>query len=252
MLEHADGNDPIEAPGERAIVDQLETDAIGDTRLFGTTPGDLELLLRQRDPEHVDVGNAVQVKRHPAPAAADVEHALTGLQRQLGGDVRLLELLRLVQPGGRCREIGAAILAVAIEEEIVEPVVEIVMMRDVALRSGGMVAMKAAAALLAQPVTQPARAGERGLPLLPAIVCGDERDERADVVAVDGEAPVHIRLARAQRRIGEDPEAGRRIGEADRDRRMRRIGTTEAHHLSVRLVDDQLAAGDQIVEGNDR
>ena len=47
--------------------------------------------------EHVDARNLVQVERHAAPAAADVEHALPRLQVELGGDVRLLVGLRLLE-----------------------------------------------------------------------------------------------------------------------------------------------------------
>ncbi len=54
---------------------------------------------------------------------------------QFGGDMRLLVLLRLFQadPGliVRVREIGAAILAVAIEEESVEGAGQIIMMGDI-------------------------------------------------------------------------------------------------------------------------
>ena len=71
-------------------------------------------------PEHVDPGDLVEVERHPAPAAADVEHPLARLERELGGDVRLLVGLRLLEAVGGVGEISAAILAVGVEEEIVE------------------------------------------------------------------------------------------------------------------------------------
>ena len=74
MLEHADRDDPVESAGERAIVDQLELHAIGDAGLVGAAARDLELFLAERDAEHVDVGDAIQVERHAAPAAADVEN----------------------------------------------------------------------------------------------------------------------------------------------------------------------------------
>ena len=64
--------------------------------------------------------------------------ALTGLEGELGGDVRLLVELRSVEVaiGIVLGEIGAAILPVAIEEEVVEPVRQVVMMGDVALAPG--------------------------------------------------------------------------------------------------------------------
>src|SRR3546814_6978324 len=54
-----------------------------------------ELLLRQGDAQHVHIGDAVEVERKPAPAAADVEHPLSPLQTQLGGDMGFLVRLRL-------------------------------------------------------------------------------------------------------------------------------------------------------------
>src|SRR3546814_7281381 len=84
---------------------------------------------------HIDVGDAVEIKRHAAPAAAYVQHALTRLQVELGGDVGLLVGLRLIEAVGRIGEISAAILPVGVEEEIVEPVRQIVMMGNVLLRA---------------------------------------------------------------------------------------------------------------------
>jgi hypothetical protein len=74
----------------------------------------------------------VQKKRHPPPAAADVEHPLTGLERKLRSDMRFLVELRLLQRlviG--VGPIGAAILLVVVEEEFVKLVAEVVMMSDV-------------------------------------------------------------------------------------------------------------------------
>ena len=91
----------------------------------------LRLLARQRDP----------VRPHPvvlggpdaeaAPAAADVEHPLAGLEAELGGDVRLLVRLRLLQPVCRIGEIGAAVLPVGIEEQGIEVAIEVVVMRRI-------------------------------------------------------------------------------------------------------------------------
>src|SRR3546814_11914291 len=64
-----------------------------------------------------------------------VQHALTRLQVELGGDVGLLVGLRLIEAVGRIGEISAAILPVGVEEEIVEPVRQIVMMGNVLLRA---------------------------------------------------------------------------------------------------------------------
>ena len=94
----------------------------------------LELLRRQGDAEHVDVGDPVQIQREPAPAAADVEHPLAGLQVDLGGEVGLLVELGLLQAVARVGEVAAAILHVGFHPEPVEVVADVIMVGDVALR----------------------------------------------------------------------------------------------------------------------
>ena len=79
-------------------------------------------------------GDAVEVQRGPAPAAADVEDVLARLQMQLGGDMRLFVGLRLLQAVGRLGEIGAAVLQVVVEEEAVEVVADVVMVGDICAR----------------------------------------------------------------------------------------------------------------------
>jgi hypothetical protein len=54
-------------------------------------------------------------------------------QIKLGGDMRQLGLLRRFQRGDARRPIGAAILPVRIEEQVVEPIIKVIMMGDVAL-----------------------------------------------------------------------------------------------------------------------
>ena len=105
---------------ELAIVDQLELHVVRDAGRLGALARDLQLVLRQGDAEHVDAGDLVQIERHPAPAAADVEHALAGLERELGGDMRLLVRLRLLEAVGGVGEISAAVLPVVVEEEFVQ------------------------------------------------------------------------------------------------------------------------------------
>ena len=120
MLEHPDRHDPVEGAGDRTIVDQFEPDMIGDPSLLGSPARDLQLLFRQRDSGDVDSGDLVQIDRRPAPAAADVEHPLAGLQVQLGGDMRLLVGLGLLQAVSGIGEVSAAILPVVVEEELVQ------------------------------------------------------------------------------------------------------------------------------------
>ena len=80
MLEHADRDDPVELAFDLAIIDQLEPHLVGDAGLLGAPPRDLQLLFGQGHAGHVDARDPVQIERHPAPAAADVEHVLAGLE----------------------------------------------------------------------------------------------------------------------------------------------------------------------------
>src|SRR6202040_372192 len=80
-------------------------------------------------------GGFGEVKGKAAPARADVEHAISGREQELGGDVTLLGELRVVERLVRRFEIGAAVLPVGIEEERVEARVEVVMMGCVAPRA---------------------------------------------------------------------------------------------------------------------
>ena len=94
MLEHADRDDPIEGPGLLAIVAQLEPHPVGQAALPGALARDLELMVRERDAEHLARAGFRQIEREPAPARADVEHALAGAEQQLGREMALLVLLR--------------------------------------------------------------------------------------------------------------------------------------------------------------
>ena len=97
MLEHADRDDAVEPLVEQAIVLELELHMVRHAGRRRPLARDLQLVLGQGDAEHVDAGDLVQVQRHPAPAAADVEHPLPRLERELGGDMRLLVELRLLE-----------------------------------------------------------------------------------------------------------------------------------------------------------
>ncbi len=135
MLEHADRDDAVEALVEFAIVLQVEMDAVLQTLRMGAVGGDAVLFGRQRDALHVDVEGLRQIEAEPAPAGADVEHRLAGLQPELGGDVALLGGLRLVERHVGLLEIGAGILHVLVEEEPVEVARQVVVALHVAARA---------------------------------------------------------------------------------------------------------------------
>src|SRR4029077_7086250 len=79
-------------------------------------------------------GDARKIQRQPAPAASDVQQFLTGLQAQLGGQMQFLVGLGGLQIVVVAAEIGAAVLPVLVEEEVIERAREVVVMGDVAPR----------------------------------------------------------------------------------------------------------------------
>src|SRR3546814_1352521 len=83
----------------------------------------------------------LRIRRTPKPLRTDsllpfttLFRSLSPLQTQRGGDMGFLVRLRLFKAVVPTGEIGAAVLAVGVEEEIIEPVRQVVMMGDVLLR----------------------------------------------------------------------------------------------------------------------
>ena len=134
VLEHADGDDVVEAALDLAVVLDAEAHAVGEAGGGGALGGDAVLLLGEGDAGDVGAGDAGEVERHAAPAAADVEDAGAGADEELGGDQALLGELGLVERHVGVLEEGAGILHVAVEEEPVEPLVEVVVVGDVGAR----------------------------------------------------------------------------------------------------------------------
>jgi hypothetical protein len=104
---------------------------------------------------HLHVGDGGKVERHAAPAAADLEHALAGLEQELGRDVALLGGLRLLERLVAGGEVGAGILHVPVEPQAVEGVAEVVMVRDVLPRPAARVVLGGEAGRLAGREEQP-------------------------------------------------------------------------------------------------
>ena len=85
---------------------------------------------RRNVARHYDPG---EIEREPAPAGTDVQNLLPRFEQQLGREVALLVVLRGLQAVIVAGEVGAGVLAVRIQEQIVERVRQVVMMGDVAL-----------------------------------------------------------------------------------------------------------------------
>ena len=133
MLEHADRDDAVELLVEIAVVEEAELGVTGDAALGGALGRELVLLLREGDAGDAGAAGLGQVEAEAAPARADVEHLHAGLDVELRRQVALLGELGILEGGLLVLEIGAGILPVAVEEEIVEGAREIVVVGDIGL-----------------------------------------------------------------------------------------------------------------------
>jgi hypothetical protein len=241
MLEHADRNDAVERAFDIPVVDQFEAHTVRDPGLGGAAARDLELLFRQCDAEHVHIGDAFEVQRHAAPAAADVEHGLPRLQGQFRSDVRLLVGLSLFErlvPGA---VVGAAVLPVGIQEEVVEAIRKVVVVRDVALRGAAVVqlievgadALRAAGFAADRIVVRPAR-----------VPC-DEVEQLRYSTCRELHPPVHIGFRSPDRGIERDAERRARIGEMQGDGHPCRVRPAVTAHAPIRGRDRQFAVADE-------
>ena len=109
------------------------------------------------------------------------------------------------------REVGAGILPVAVEEQVVELRREVVVVGDVALRP----ADRVVAAGQAQQPLQALRSRIIGV-VVERRRCGRQIEDVVDGAVLDREGAVHIGLAGRQTRAGRQPPGGRAVVDADR------------------------------------
>ena len=153
-----------------------------------------------------------------------------------------LPQLGFIEAHLRRLEIGAGILEVRIEEERVEPPVEIVVVRGIVAGTGPVVRDVHApgqAAEAGQDVREPART--RVL-----FVRQDQREEIVDRPVLDGEAAVHERFAELHLRVEDDGALDGGRGKADRD--GRRAAVAEAMDLARRIDDRERAHANRRIE----
>src|ERR1700730_18347058 len=134
MLEHPDRDDAVEISRDVAIVLQMELDLVGQSFFARAPVGERVLLSGKSDPGDTCAANVREVKRKPAPAAADIEHALILRNEKLCREMAFLGELRVIERLTGVLEIGAAVLAVGVQKECIKLTIEIVMVRDVAPR----------------------------------------------------------------------------------------------------------------------
>ena len=158
MLGHADARDRVELlTGQIAVVGDQDLDAVGDPGLRHQPPGQLGLRRRERYPRHADPVVARGVDREAAPAAADVEHALPGLQLELLRDQLELGPLRLGQCLRAAREQRAAVGHRLVKEQREEFVADVVVVADRLGVALGAVALAAQQQLGRGPARDPRR-----------------------------------------------------------------------------------------------
>ena len=104
MLEHADRDDAIEPPTDVSIILYLESDTAIEATLLRPLGGQGLLVRRQRNTEYLDVRVLRKEESHPSPPRADIEDLLARLQRELGGDMSELILLRHFQQSSGLRK----------------------------------------------------------------------------------------------------------------------------------------------------
>ena len=137
-------------------------------------------------------GDACEVERQAAKPAADVERRCAVLRQELGGEVALLRGLRVVERLAGIFEIGAGILPVGVEEEVVQALVEVVVAGDIAPGAPPVVA-------LVQAAKRDARFGQRlhpGLTLELRKVARAELQQVVKIALGDDEPSVHVEFAK--------------------------------------------------------
>ena len=145
--------------------------------------------------------NLGEIERKPAPAAADVEHRGAGLvDAKLGREVALLGELGIVERLVGRLEIGAAILLVAVEEERIEPAVEVVVVRDVVAGAGPRIELLQAA----EQIARPAAAATPNSARRSRSCRSSDREHVGNRALLDDEAcrPYRLRRASARDRAG--------------------------------------------------
>ena len=200
MLEHADRNDAVEGVVHLAIVAQLEADLVPQPFLFDPLGGEAVLFGGERDAGQIAAGLTRQRQTQTAPAGADVQDLQARLlDVELGGDVALFLRLGALQIVAGVHEVGAGVLAVAVQEEVVELAREIVVMRDVLARlADGVVLLKVPA--LAQHLVR--GLGDR-MALQVRVVLHGQFHEVAQVSVLHAPIAVHVAFGDGEHGVGE-------------------------------------------------
>jgi hypothetical protein len=183
--------DPVVRPGNSPIVLQLEMDGVGESGALSTLLGDLELLDGERHAVDEAAGGAGEIEAEAAPSRADVEHALAFGECKLGGEMPLLGLLCRLQRCPTVRKIGARVLSVGIEEQVVDRAVDVVVMGDVTTGAPRRIELRQSACQKARDVQGLCPAG-RGMC---HRILEHQRQQVVDPALLHNEPAIHIGFA---------------------------------------------------------
>ena len=164
------------------------------------------------------------------------------VDQQLGGDVALFRQLRLFEALARMLEIGARILPVGVQKEFVEPVVQIVMARDIAPRPGSIVALVEVTQRYPKlvQVDQPPWAAAQ------QQVAFAQLNHVVEIAVSDLEPSVHVEFAERQGRIEHYLPLGCPIRDANAEPGACAIA--KGSDGSVRALDFEAAHANQLRE----
>src|SRR5262249_45625874 len=159
--------------------------------------------MREGDPRYVGASEFSEIKAQAAPTGTNVEDTLVGLESKLGRKVTFLGELCVVERCIRRLEICAAVLPVCVEEERIQPAVQVVMVRDIALSPLARIKLGQSAPDVAQKPLRPPPTGHL------AFLAEQEGEYVGDCALLNHQRAIHIRFAKFEFGIEQYSELSR-------------------------------------------
>ena len=211
MLEHPHRHDPVKGLMHVAVIGEANVDLVLQPGLAHPLSGQRMLFRRQGHAHDIDAVIARQSDRHAAPATADVEHAHTRFEQKFLCNMAFLGLLRLIQSHVGMLEIGAAILPIRVQKQVIQFTRQVIVMRHIGARLVDRVELRET------PPEKPSRLArflEPGHPRA-GLVTDRQRQKPAQIIALDDVIAIHIALTDPQ--IGLEDDLPYDIGRGDRE-----------------------------------
>ena len=233
MLEHTDRDDAIIHAPLPAIVAQMEPHPPGEPGARGPLVREFVLLLGERDAVHLAIIPPGQKQSHAAPAAADVEHPQAGaIQQQFGGDVILLVALRLLQRVVVMAKIRAGIMPLLVQEQLVEGIGKIVMMRRVFARAGRRIERTQ----MTQRRFKPPQQTEQGEAIQISGIPPRQREEIMQRAFVHRQQAFHVQFPGREHRAQQQTPLGHAAMQGDTDRRAAAPHAVAPHAIAPHAI----------------